>query len=88
MPKDGDKVEENEKSRSKRIINENLKKQETKPKIPIEFRDLFPEFGGGSMGKLGIWIEIIPAALAKIKQPWPIAPIPQYEFEVRTIVNI
>jgi len=36
-----------------------------KVKVPIEFRDIYHEFGGSSVGKIGFFVELIPIKIAK-----------------------
>ena len=55
-------------------------------KKPIEMRNILPEFGRGSQGRLEMWVELIEKRKARSTPKAKIAPPPRYEFELRTIV--
>lgn len=41
---------------------------------------------GGSAGRIGMWIELIPKNLLKSEPPITIYPPPQFEYELRVVV--
>lgn len=55
-------------------------------KKPIEMRNLKSETMMGSMGRLELWVEIIPKVLALKYPKLDFIPPPKYTFELRTIV--
>jgi hypothetical protein len=55
-------------------------------KKPIEMRNLKPEFGKGSQGRLEMWVDLIEKKDVRKILKEKIGPPLQYEFELRVIV--
>lgn len=70
-----------------RFFNIKWQKLNKDPKkfVPIEQRSLAKP-GSGAVGRLELWIELIPKNQVKNRAPIQIAPEPRYEMELRCIV--
>lgn len=54
--------------------------------MPLEQRNLLPEDDTGSVGRLEMWVEIIPLPKLPKIVPVHIFPPPVYKFELRVVV--
>ena len=56
-------------------------------KKPIEMRNILPEYGAGTQGRLEMWVELLEKKIAKNTPKEKICPPPKFEFELRAIVH-